>query len=782
MKTRALAIVVAITLFLSLVAVVASLVASPVKAEVGASGGPTSEYFWGVWAYTYDSDGDGFVDSVQLEMDVDTTGGYVNVTVYGGLYDPYGYLTDSGSSSWLIYDEYSEYGYLYLTNYSSYTGYCSYYLDLYDNLGYLEDSWSGSIYLYPLQQDEYFWGVWAYTYDSDGDGFVDSVQLEMDVDTTGGYVNVTVYGGLYDPYGYLTDSGSSSWLIYDEYSEYGYLYLTNYSSYTGYCSYYLDLYDNLGYLEDSWSGSVYLYPVDTTPPAVPALISPSNGVKTNDATPTLDWGDVTDPSGVTYDLQVASDANFSSPIINQTGLDVSNYTASPLAGGTYYWRVKAVDGANNESSWSTAWSFAIDTTPPAVPALISPSNGVKTNDATPTLDWGDVTDPSGVTYNLQVASDANFSSPIINQTGLDVSNYTTFSLSEGTSYWRVKAVDGANNESSWSTVWSFSVDTTPPAVPALISPSNGVKTNDATPTLDWGDVTDPSGVTYDLQVASDANFSSPIINQTGLDVSNYTASPLAGGTYYWRVKAVDGANNESSWSTAWSFAIDTTPPAVPALISPSNGVKTNDATPTLDWGDVTDPSGVTYNLQVASDANFSSPIINQTGLGVSNYTTFSLSEGTSYWRVKGVDGAANESSWSSAWSFALDTTPPIISDLAASDVTTSTAIISWTTDEPCSSQVRYGTTTAYGLTSSLDITLTNSHSVTLADLKGGTTYHIRVISVDSAGNEAVSADYAFATASHLPIAVIAGASAGGIIVLGIAGYFLLMGRKKTTGT
>ncbi len=92
-----------------------------------------------------------------------------------------------------------------------------------------------------------------------------------------------------------------------------------------------------------------------------------------------------------------------------------------------------------------------------------------------------------------------------------------------------------------------------------------------------------------------------------------------------------------------------------------------------------------------------------------------------------------------------DETPPVISEISASNITTSTATITWTTDEPATSQVEYGTTSSYGSSSVLDSSLATSHTVNLTGLTAGTTYHYKVKSADAVGNEAVSPDYAFAT-------------------------------------
>lgn len=94
-----------------------------------------------------------------------------------------------------------------------------------------------------------------------------------------------------------------------------------------------------------------------------------------------------------------------------------------------------------------------------------------------------------------------------------------------------------------------------------------------------------------------------------------------------------------------------------------------------------------------------------------------------------------------------DTTPPVISSVSAGTPGSSGATITWTTDEASSSQVEYGTTTAYGQSTVQDSTPQTSHSVALSGLSAGTLYHYRVKSADAAGNLAVSGDATFTTAN-----------------------------------
>ena len=79
--------------------------------------------------------------------------------------------------------------------------------------------------------------------------------------------------------------------------------------------------------------------------------------------------------------------------------------------------------------------------------------------------------------------------------------------------------------------------------------------------FDWSDVTDPSGVSYTLQVASDANFNAVILEKAGLSLSECTLTateklaPSGHRANYWRVKAVDGAANEGEWSSVGLFYV-----------------------------------------------------------------------------------------------------------------------------------------------------------------------------------------------------------------------------------
>ncbi|MBI2558897.1 right-handed parallel beta-helix repeat-containing protein, partial [Candidatus Woesearchaeota archaeon] len=93
-------------------------------------------------------------------------------------------------------------------------------------------------------------------------------------------------------------------------------------------------------------------------------------------------------------------------------------------------------------------------------------------------------------------------------------------------------------------------------------------------------------------------------------------------------------------------------------------------------------------------------------------------------------------------------TPTVtVSAIAASSITSSSATITWTTNENADTQVDYGTTTAYGLSTALNTALVTSHLQSLSGLNANTLYHYRVKSRDAAGNLAQSNDFTFTTSA-----------------------------------
>lgn len=89
--------------------------------------------------------------------------------------------------------------------------------------------------------------------------------------------------------------------------------------------------------------------------------------------------------------------------------------------------------------------------------------------------------------------------------------------------------------------------------------------------------------------------------------------------------------------------------------------------------------------------------------------------------------------------------PPVITNVAVSNLTSTSASISWTTDAASDSQVEYGPTTSYGSIAS-NASMVTSHAVSLSGLTISTLYHYRVRSVN-AGGTTYSGDFTFTTSA-----------------------------------
>jgi hypothetical protein len=138
-----------------------------------------------------------------------------------------------------------------------------------------------------------------------------------------------------------------------------------------------------------------------------------------------------------------------------TDLSVANYTpVAGLADGVWYWQVKAKSQTGNNSGYQAIpFVFTLDTVIPNIPFLLNPSDDSSVCDNTPLFVWtqsvGRIATP--VTYTLQYCLSPSFSNPITIE-GIAYYFYTmpdSMSLDDTTYYWRVEAVDMANNHSGY---------------------------------------------------------------------------------------------------------------------------------------------------------------------------------------------------------------------------------------------------------------------------------------------------------------------------------------------
>ncbi len=122
-----------------------------------------------------------------------------------------------------------------------------------------------------------------------------------------------------------------------------------------------------------------------------------------------------------------------------------------------------------------------------------------------------------------------------------------------------------------------------------------------------------------------------------------------------------------------------------------------------------------------------------------------------------------------------------ISNIKATNLSATSATISWLTSEPATSEVDYGLDTNFVLSTS-DATLTTNHSLTLdpKELVGHKTYQFIVKSVDAAGNQASSQDMTFSTGG-IQITKTQKEVAAGAVVVGAGVWATAAGAFKFGG-
>jgi len=229
----------------------------------------------------------------------------------------------------------------------------------------------------------------------------------------------------------------------------------------------------------------------------PAPVAPGKGttIPANDQPVTLvvQNASTNGQRPITYHFEVAADAEFSNKVATRQGVEpggdgkTSYRLPDALAPDrSYYWRAKAVDGAN-ESAYSEAVSFSVVTLAELkAPVPLTPIGAATTSSRTPEFRVRNAvrSGPVGsVYYTFEISENESFSAMVAIVTVAEQSAETRFTINQelrsGTRhFWRVRAFD-SNTASPWSLTQSFvtpTVTTTPspsPAPPPSGPPAGG---------------------------------------------------------------------------------------------------------------------------------------------------------------------------------------------------------------------------------------------------------------------------------------------------------------------
>lgn len=402
---------------------------------------------------------------------------------------------------------------------------------------------------------------------------------------------------------------------------------------------------------DPYAGGPLSVQVDkTVPNNVTGLTSTSHtpSIWKNDNTVDTIWTAATDNAGGSgldgYSFIWDTAATTLPDATKDIEQDIIARTSSSLANGnSHYLHIRSVDNAGNwKSDAMHLGPFFIDVAAPSAPTSVTYTPNPN-NTGTHAVSWSGSSDTGGSNiknYDVRRSSNGGGTWATVVTNNIAASWAQSPALGEGSYIYQVMTRDNASNTSPWSTnINTVVVDMTPPGIPG--TPATGSPTSNTTPMWTWAASTG-SPSSYDVQWATNPTFTQDFGYGSSVANSFTHSSALAQNTWYFKAKAKDAAGNASDFSGTGAVVIDTTPPGVPNLISPSGTISTT--TPTFNWNTVSDPSGVTYTLWVDNDSNFGSLAINQSGLVSSSYTPSGgvLADMTTYyWKVRAVDGAGN---------------------------------------------------------------------------------------------------------------------------------------------
>jgi hypothetical protein len=234
--------------------------------------------------------------------------------------------------------------------------------------------------------------------------------------------------------------------------------------------------------------------------SAPKMLEPVSGVKIAvDKQPVTLLIENASSNGVrplTYSFDIATDANFNNKVFTRDGIQPGDAGRTSLrlpdplgTGRTYFWRARAVDGAN-EGPYANALAFEVFT--PIVievPVLMLPASNSTVDGLHPKFAIGNAprSGPAGaIAYLIELADSDSFTNKLLTWTAAEQPNQTVLDppadlVYNKVYYWHVRAYDpttiGAFSRTLAFTTPPVPVAPTPPPVPSP-SPS-GPAPNDA---------------------------------------------------------------------------------------------------------------------------------------------------------------------------------------------------------------------------------------------------------------------------------------------------------------
>ncbi|MEJ7592704.1 MAG: hypothetical protein WKF77_14235 [Planctomycetaceae bacterium] len=424
----------------------------------------------------------------------------------------------------------------------------------------------------------------------------------------------------------------------------------------------------------AWSNYI-AFSIDIPVPAAPRLIRPVGDI--TESFPTFEW--IGDANSSNFTLWV-NNATTQTRIIYRTAYAGTVYVHfDPLPDGVYRAWVKATNAVGESGAWSEFVEFTIDSPIPNAPKITAPI--AVTTSVNPRIVWTAV--EGAARYDLWVNNLTTGKGQYIRQANISrlTPYYDPAALPQGSYTAWVRAANGNNEFSAWSTPYTFTVDVMPPGTPRILGPTGPIVNltiTTANPTFTWTAV--ERAVKYDLWVNNLTTGQFQIIRQQNLTETQYVAlDNLPQGNYRAWVRGINSANEVGEWSTVYVFSIDEPTPLIPVITAPVPNAagSVENPNPTFLW--TTEFDAPLYEFRLDDVTLNRTNVIRVNNLKTKSYTipnNLRLAEHTYVAMVRGVNASGEMSDWSAPYRVRIDvpnpTTPSIIGPSGTSRDTTPT--------------------------------------------------------------------------------------------------------------
>jgi hypothetical protein len=217
-------------------------------------------------------------------------------------------------------------------------------------------------------------------------------------------------------------------------------------------------------------------------------------------------------------------------------------------------------------------------------------------------------------------------------------------------------------------IGGITIDNNPPDITNM-QPTNQTIISDNQPLI-AANYTDASGVSVPSVVLEvDATNVTTFSTVTDSDIAYTPSAPLSEGVHNVYLEATDTSSNQNTGVKTWWFTVDTMPPQITSE-QPANQSTTGSTTPTISasFSDVT--SGTDINsVQLVVDSIDVTAGATITPNSVSYVPLTPLADGPHDVYLEVGDNSNPQNLAAKAWSFTVDTVPPIITNLQPADGT-----------------------------------------------------------------------------------------------------------------